>query len=326
MTTKETLQKYFLNYLWMGVVVVLITIVMDLKIQNKDIILLIIIKLLESIGISIIVASIFTFASGTSQFVNKIKQLLQEIVLSRDFLGGIDKKSKIDALNSILKPSSEEKSLYTNIEDYYNTYIKQTMDITSKCIRSNYNVNAKAFMKDNCVVVESIITYRLFPTLEGYKEIKVGFAVSELKNECKYIIVNTPHGERKTHENFEYHEVDGAFGKVSLSTINLKDYDKTCTHLDIEIRSIEYGRDHWNLLLFQALQPTDGFRYYLKADKGLFIHECTTFVYGAKFYIDQDTENHEVSISISCNEWINEGTGVAMVISTNENNFAMKTE
>ena len=100
------------------------------------------------------------------------------------------------------------------------------------------------------------------------------------------------------------------------SKINLKKY-KDCDHLDIEIRFIEYGKDHWNLLTFQHLQPTDGFKYHLTVADDLFIHECSTFVYGAKIYIDRDNDKKE--ISLSCNEWSNEGTGVAMIISTSDN-------
>ena len=106
--TIELIRKFFINYLWIGIVIVLITIILDLKVTNKTFIFDVAIKLFESIGISVIVASVFTFASGTSQFMTKIKYLLKDIVLSRDFLRGIDRASKVSALNALLKPSSEE--------------------------------------------------------------------------------------------------------------------------------------------------------------------------------------------------------------------------
>ncbi|WP_201532740.1 hypothetical protein [Psychrobacter ciconiae] len=135
--TFKTFFKLFSTYFWVGVSLILFSIVLENYLENPDFSSRVIISLVESIGIAVLVASIFTFASGTSEFVEKIKLLLQDIVVSRNFLGNIDSQSKKDALNSLIKPSNEEKQIYSNIEDYLNTYIKQTMDITAKCVRSN---------------------------------------------------------------------------------------------------------------------------------------------------------------------------------------------
>jgi hypothetical protein len=72
----------------------------------------------------------------------------------------------------------------------------------------------------------------------------------------------------------------------------------------------EVGSDHWVMLSFSALMPTDGFKHTLRCEDGLVINKFQTFIYGAKFYTDQPSD---VEITISCNEWINEGTGLSLI-------------
>lgn len=314
-TPSAWMKFFFSNYLWLGIVLVLLAIVLDEQFQVADLWYKSTVGLIQSIGIAIVVASIFTFASGTSEFVNKINDLLQDIVVSRKFLGNIDSESKREALSSLIKPSSEEKRIYSNIEDYLNTYITQTMDVTNKCVRSNYNVNARAYLDEQSkrVVVVSKITYRLYPTKDGYSDIKVGFLEDESDSQCEEIIVNTPHGKRDVTHEFEYKNVEIDGGKARLATVDLSKYEKNCTHLDIEITMNEPGFDHWKMLSFSALQPTDGFRHYLLCEDGLEIKDFHTFIHGARIFVDKKAPNE---MTASCNEWINEGTGIAMLISS----------
>jgi len=304
----------FSSYLWLGVVLVLLAIIVDKQFPEKEFFISSIVSLIESIGIAIIVASIFTFVSGTSEFINKIRELLQDIVVSRNFLGNIDPESKREALNSLIKPSSEEKLIYSNIEDYLNTYISQAMDVTKKCVRSNYNVSARAFFNQDTekVCVNSDISYRLYPTKEGYSNIKVGFLESEIESTCTKIVVNTPHGGRKVFDNLEFKPITIDAGKARLVTVDLKEYEKSCSHLDIALDMKEVGLDHWIMLSFGALMPTDGFKYSLRCENGLKINGHHTFIHGAKFYIDNESD---IEMTISCNEWVNEGTGISILIS-----------
>ncbi len=140
MKSNETVTKwmkfFFSNYLWLGIVLVLFSIVLYEQFALDKLWFTALVSLIESIGIAVVVASIFTFASGTSEFVNKIRELLQDIVVSRNFLGNIDTESKREALSSLIKPSIEEKRIYSNIEDYLNTYINNTMDVTLRYMPS----------------------------------------------------------------------------------------------------------------------------------------------------------------------------------------------
>ncbi len=308
--------KLFTGYFWLGLVLVLLAVVLELQFPEMPFWSAAGTGLIESIGIAIVVASIFTYASGTSEFVNKIRSLLQDIVVSRNFLGNIDSASKRDALSALIKPSVEEKRVYSNIEDYLNTYISQTMDVTNKCVRSNYSINARAYInkEDNKVCVNSNISYRLYPTKDGYNDIKVGFLAKEDCSTCTQVIVNTPHGDRDVYkdEKIDFKNVEVDVGKARIATIDLSKHAKTCSHLDISLDMVEVGADHWIMLSFGAMMPTDGFKHSLLCHDGLKINSYHTFIHGAKFYTDQPSETE---MTTSCNEWVNEGTGLSILIS-----------
>jgi hypothetical protein len=291
----------FTSYFWLGILLTLLAIIIDLEYPSRALPLSIFINLTESIGIAIIVASIFTFVSGTSEFINKIRALLQDIVVSRNFLGNIDSESKRDALNALIKPSFEERKIYSNIEDYLNTYISKTLEITRKCVRSNYNVNARAYIENNKVFVDSNISYRLYPTKDGYDKIKIGFLETESDSTCKKIVVNTPHGQRRVFEDLKFEPTQIDAGMARLASIDLSEYAKSCSHLDISLEMTEAGSDHWIMLSFSALMPTDGFKHTLRCENNLRIASSHTFIHGAQFYVDKPSDTE---ITTSCNEWI----------------------
>lgn len=308
----ESFINLFTSYFWLGIVLVLVAIIIDLQFPKKEFYITTITLLCQSIGIAIIVASIFTYVSGTSEFINKISALLQDIVVNRNFLGNIDPESKREALNALIKPSSEERKVYSNIEDYLNTYITQTMDVTKKCVRSNYVVNAHAYLKNGKVIVDSNISYRLYPTKDGYSNIKVGFLEHELDSDCNNVVVNTPHGDREIFNTLDFLPVEIDAGKARIAEINLSKYAKVCSHLDISLDMSEAGSDHWNMLSFSALMPTDGFKHSLTCHNNLKINQYHTFIHGAQYYVDKTTDDNMV---VTCTEWINEGTGISILIS-----------
>lgn len=307
----ELFKRAFLNYFWIGILLCLTSIIIEQYYDPPDFKTLVLINLLSAIGISIIVASIFTFATDTSSFINRIKDFLEEIVIKRTFLGNIDTQSKEIALKSLLSPSEKEKDIYSNIEGYYEYYIKQTLNIGQKCVRSNYTFTTKAFY-DNAsmrVVFETIVTYRLYPSIDGYRDINVSFGSEG--NLCEYVMINKPDGSRTV---FSSDNISFITEKdIQIGTIKLSELGDGFPRLDIEIKAIEYGFDHWGMAVFQALQPTDGFRYSLTCDDSLTIKQHSVFLAGATYHLDikQDLK----CISLYCNQWINEGSGISVIVS-----------
>ena len=72
------LKKLFLNYIWVGLFLILIAVIIDLKIEDgkQTIFYSTIINTIQTIGIAILISAIFSWISGTSTFIEKIRSLL----------------------------------------------------------------------------------------------------------------------------------------------------------------------------------------------------------------------------------------------------------
>lgn len=217
-----------------------------------------------------------------------------------------------------------KKNSYPNIGEYYDFSINKTLDVGKLSVRSNYNINSRAYYDETLkkVLVEGVYSYRLFPSSEGFKDIIVGF--EDENSFCSYITVSDPNGEQKKYireddntkerENLIKLEPHNFGGDTTYrATIPINDFGKGKNHLDVELSVTEYGYNHWKLIQFKALQPTDGFKFHIHCDGDLEIVEHAIFVVGAKYYL-QESENKK-DFSVSCNQWINEGTGLCVLIS-----------
>jgi hypothetical protein len=281
--------------------------------DERSYVLTIIIKFLEGVGVSVLIASIFTFASETSQFIEKIKSLLEDIVVRRDFLANIDPDSKKDALKSLIQPSASEKNKYPNIGDYYGYFINKTLEIKGKSVRSNYAINARAYLckKEKLIAIDEIYTYRLYPSSSGFNDITLGF--EDKRSYCSLVTINGPDGQRETFPMPKLNECNDG-GDISYKAdIPIKEFAQGMNHVDVELRLTEYGTDHWKLIQFKALQPTDGFRFHLHCDGEIKIQEHAIFVVGAKYHLELPVEKK--SLTFTCNQWVNEGTGICVLVS-----------
>jgi len=305
---------FFSKYLWLGIVWLLFAIILDKSYGQTGYGLYLIIKMVESIALAIIVASIFTYTLGTTEFINKIRNLLENIVVSRKFLENLSKEGKIEALKEILKPSDLERARYINIESYYDDYVKKSLDISSKNLRSNYCISANAFYDDekHLVGIRTIYSYRLYPSETGYKDIRIGFDKEDSHSYCEKICINKPDGTRMVHENVVVTPQNNLGSEDRLGSVSLEDIGNSFDHLDIEVHTVEYGNDHWFMYTFKALQPTDGFRLHLQCSDMLEIRKYAIFDTGNAYHVDTVGN---LDLIITCHQWIKEGVGVSVLIS-----------
>ncbi|MFH0710198.1 MAG: hypothetical protein V2A75_08330 [Pseudomonadota bacterium] len=316
--TFHWLERFFINYVWIGILLLLISIILDLHYPStsRTYSLSIFIKSIEAIGLSVIIAAIFSFASGTSGFIEKIQSLLEDIVVRRNFLANIDPEGKKEALKSLIQPSISEKNQYPNIGNYYGYFIDKTLEIGHKNVRSNYQITSHAYFDSSKgkIAVDAMYSYRLYPSSEGYNDITIGFEQPDGGDSfCSYVAVSDPEGVRKFYEKPQLKETNNGGDIASVATIPIKDFGDSKNHLDVELKVTEFGTDHWSLIQFKALQPTDGFKFYLRCDGEVEIREHAIFVVGAKYYLDI-TKDKKI-ITISCNQWVNEGTGLCVLVS-----------
>lgn len=317
--TWELVKKFFMNYIWGGIVLLLLSVILELIFIQPDrhFSINLLILIFNYVGIAIIVSAIFSYASGTSQFMDQIKSLLESIVIKRNFLNNIDPSSKKDVLKALLEPSIAETNNYPNIGNYYGNFIEKALEIRKKNVRSNYAVNAHVHFDKTSekIAIDSRYSYRLYPSIDGYGDVTIGFEepVSG-PSQCSLLSISTPEGYRVKKENLEFQEDinEGKVCKVSKTSINQNLNLKDCNHLDVDLNVKEFGGDHWALLSFKALQPTDGFKFYLKCSEEIVVKEFSVFVVGATYDVQQSDDKKE--ITISCNQWINEGSGLSILI------------
>jgi len=313
------ISKDFRHYFWIGILFIILSLFLQVYIQNKNLWWNVLIMFLQTVGISMFVASLFSFVVDSYSFQEKLRKLVENIVLKRDFLRELPIERKKEALHYLLKPSESEIEKYSNIEDFYNYFIEEIMNVSKKNIRSNYNINisVKYDKQKDKVFSEGVYSYRLYPSEDGYTPIIIGFLKDDEFSSAE-LIINFPDGERR---KFSYKEIEELFKEDDVAKkafIEINDFCKDFHHLDIELRVKEYGHNHWMNVFFKAEQATDGFKMSVFCEKGLKIRNFLLFDVGHNYHVDLSNKKDE--FHISCYQWIEEGAGVSLVISKPECN------
>jgi len=320
LTSKSLLMRFFTSYMWLGVTLILVSIVTSqLAAPPQSIWVRIAIDLMSAVGIAILVAAIFTFAVGTTDFLNLIRDLLQSIIVNRNFLTNMDERAKKEVLREILRPTDQQRDIYGNIESYYSHYIDRSMRVSDISVRSNYTASCYVFYNkdDDRLVCEYTNNYRVYPSPKGYDDITVGFYGEDgALVTYESVMLFFPDGKtrRLNKEEIESLEASPGVGTGDeFRTIDMSQYS-AYAHIDVEFRILEKGQDHWIQIGFQALQPTDGFRFSVHCEDPLVIKEETTFIYGATRVKDPPNMVGCGRGTISCQQWIDEGGGTTVVV------------
>jgi len=313
------ISKDFRHYFWIGILFIILSLFLQVYIQNKNLWWNVSIMFLQTLGISMFVASLFSFVVDSYSFQEKLRKLVENIVLKRDFLRELPIERKKEALHYLLKPSESEIEKYSNIEDFYNYFIEEIMNVSKKNIRSNYNINisVKYDKQKDRVFSEGVYSYRLYPSEDGYTPIIIGFLKDD-KFSSAELIINFPNGDRRKFSHKEIEELFKEDDVAKKAFIEINDFCKGFHHLDIELRVKEYGYNHWMNVFFKAEQATDGFKMSVFCEKGLKIRNFLLFDVGHNYHVDLSSKRDE--FHISCYQWIEEGAGVSLVISRPECN------
>lgn len=327
-TTKEKsggfgdfFSNFFSGYALGGLIVLLVTIILNLLFPQTNFFVLMVIKLFETLAIAVIVASVFTYSIETPTFLNMIKKKLEDVVISKKFLGDISSSSKQEAIKYMLRPSELQLNKYSNIESYYDHYIQETLNVTYKNVRSQYRatITVKYDLSEKKIYADWIVAYRLFPSETGYTPLEVGFLKRDSCSRIKEITILPPNSKRKKLDldALENHKIDREDAYVYQLDINKLADNKN--HVDIEIKIKECGHDHWMAINFKALQPTDGFSFDLHCNDDITIKEKMVFNPAYTFDID-DSDERDKHLHVACTQWMNEGSGIVAVVSRPQEN------
>lgn len=305
----------FTNYFWIGLFLIIMSMYLSSFTLNKE--YLLVLKIVETIGMAVFVAGLFSFTFETLSFQLKMQDIVEKIVLKRAFLSDLPIDKKKESLHNLLKPTESEVEKYSNIEDFYNSYIEEILKVSQRNVRSNYNININVRYDaiKNKVYSEGFYSYRLYPSNFGYTDITVGFLKEDIESSVD-VIINMPDGKRHT---FLFDELKEKFEETPLTKqtkIKVNDLCKDIHHVDVELRVKEYGFNHWMNVFFKAEQATDGFKLTVMSDEDLTIKsQVIIFDVGHHYHVDY-ISNKEVHVS--CHQWLNEGSGLSLIVSKPE--------
>ena len=100
-------RRFFNKFFVIGFITILISIIIDLSI-NDCIIKMIIVNLSNTIGIALLIGSIFDFSKNSNDFMDFVSSILKDIIVSKNFLKGLEDKEKKKALEMVLTPSGNQ--------------------------------------------------------------------------------------------------------------------------------------------------------------------------------------------------------------------------
>jgi hypothetical protein len=331
---KKTLGKTFLVALFIGIILILISIIInDILLVNIpcnskiSFFTTVINELIKNAGIAIIIAYFFTYISSTRSFIDFIKDRLISIIITKDFLNKLNKNEQRDILYATTQPSEELLSTYSGIKDYFNMHITKFLALSETHFRSSYQVDAVAKIDntDNIVYVDSQLSYRMYKVAGEIENLNTGFEDMKFKEEPTKIYTpdrkeypisqeNIERDKLKTREMDVDFKNDPSLNSVSVPIINsdLKNELLKYNYLDVVKRVTEFGNDHWHLYTFRIIHPCDKFSISLSCQDNLIIKKTIPFGKIDSFIIDIRDNNR--IITILCNEWLEAGSGVAILI------------
>lgn len=197
------------------------------------------------------------------------------------YFGTIIKVS--DKISEMLSKSGKEKIINETIgfeeqlSDYKQKRIKDIISLNEE-YRTNTVYHAFAYVKDNQVVVETILSYTVYLPEKEIEPIKVRFDTDT--SVVNYIKITNP---QNSNDSITFEEKDLSYtqtgahgdGLIYEWSCDIPKRFKKCKCVNIEKKYTIYGEDHWvNYgIIFQHI--TEGLSFMLTLSQGLTIKETT---------------------------------------------------
>lgn len=308
---KNLFKRFFSQFFVYGIIVILCANIINLYFEDSFLIN-VLVNTLSTIGIALFIGSIFDFSKNSKEFMDFISNILKDIIISKNFLKGLEDKEKKKALEMVLTPSGNQLAQYSDIEMYFKKKIDDSMEIFHTNFKTNLSVNTEVRKRDNVVQVFVILTYRVYKIEDKYFPLITTFERDGCCVEKSFII--SPKGIK------EIKEEDVTNNKEQISPTNVKTflyeipkelYDYP--YLTIRKEVIEKEYDHWTNFHWNTLTPSDGIIFNLSCFDGLHIKEYFIFDDEKSYNV---TENGDkTKIDIISTTWLERNSGFVFTIS-----------
>lgn len=311
-------KNFFSKWFYISIILILIGLVLsDIESTHKShqYLFNLASNLLESIGIAIFVANIFTFVIGTEEFLKFIREKLVGIVVSKDFIAKLNQDEQRGLLHMVLKPAQELSSVYSGISDYFNQYIDDSLCLFDTSYRGHMVLDAVASYncEKKCIQVEFDLDYVIYKVSDEFDSLKLGLEDERFQH-IKTVIKGS--GDLKselTDDDAKTIEInDPTLAK--MCEIKVPDKFNKFSQINISRKIIEYGEDHWQVFSYKTIKACDQLTVVLRCEDGLIIKKCSTYGVQDRFSIEQEDKK----VKISYNDWLSPGFGVNIMVAKND--------
>lgn len=304
---------FFSIYSVIGIILILLSIILEL-LDKEWIALDILIKFLDTVGIALLIGSIFDFSKNSQSFLDFVSSLLYEIVVSKEFLKKLGRDDKKQALELILRPSSEQLEKCANIDDYFKKGIDSSMEMFESDFKTNLVIHAQARMKDGKVVVSGVMTNRVYKLKDKFSPIYTTFE----RDDCSIVKTTIIHPEGEDNETLVESmltdEQIGEKGQIAVKyELKIPPELQHYPYLTIRREFLEPGFNHWTNFHWTSLTPCDGIVFHLKCDDNLIIKDY--LIFDDKKLYDVTLSDDKTDINIISINWLNRFTGFTLTIS-----------
>lgn len=271
-------------------------------------------QLLQSVGLAILVANIFTFIMGTDQFMKYVREKLVSIVVSKEFISKLSLEEQRNLLKIVLKPAKELSAIYSGISNYFNQYIEDSMVLFDSTYRGHMKIEAVASMDNDksCVQIEMDVDYLVYKTSDEFEPLILG-----LEDESSEHVETTIRGAgnlevKLTNDDAIAMDIDDPT-MSNMFKIKIPEIFNHLSHINVSRKLIERGSDHWQAFSYKTAKACDQVTISLRCEDELEIKNCSTYGVQNKYSIEKSASRIKVGYS----DWLSPGFGVNIIVSKN---------
>lgn len=307
-------KMFFTKYTIYGLVVVLISAIIDLYNINNIFSINIVKNILSTIGTAILVGAIFDFSKNSEAFTEFVSNILKDIVISKDFLNEMAESEKKNSLELILKPTDLQIEQCSSIDMYYQKAIDNFMELYSKPFKTDLVITLEIIKENGRLVTRGDMSHRIYKVNGEYQPIITTFEKDNCRISDSFIIL--PDGKKvelnsikSTKDKDEIDERGIAIKYITTIPDEYYSFPYLTLYRIIE----EEGNDHWVNFHWTSLTVCDGIKFKMFCRNNITIKDW--LIFDNKKYYDVIINDERNILTIISTNWLDTYTGFTITAS-----------
>ena len=177
---KKFFKLIFGKYFSIGIILILIASILNIKV-NDCFFIQIIENCLSTIGVALLLGSIFDFSKNTEDFIQFMSNIIKRIIVTKEFLTELTDEEKKNILELVITPTNTQLEECSSINHYYKKSIESFIDLYNIPFKTNLTIHLVAKIEEGIVVCEGNVSYRRYKVGNDYKPIVTSFEKMTVK-------------------------------------------------------------------------------------------------------------------------------------------------